>query len=113
MGRKREIKQYERFFFEDWIMHRTEEITKEKFYKDVIEDIDSYSIRIEENYYYFELIEECDNDNNDDENYLDFEYYDDFKIVYECENPSKDTLKEIEKAEQRKKEKSGMYGSEV
>ena len=111
MGKKREIKPCERFFFVDWVMHVTEEITKEKFYKDVIEDIDSYSIRIEGNHYYFEIIEEYD-----DENYLDFDqYYDDFRIVYECENPSEDILKEIEKAEQRKKEKLGRsdVGSEI
>lgn len=104
MGRKREIKPSERYFFEDWMFHETKEISKEEFYEDVIKDIDNYIIRKEENYYYFEYI---DNENpyEDDEDLdninvydIDFDkYFDDFKIIYECENPSEDIVKEIEK----------------
>lgn len=104
MGRKREIKPRERYFFEDWMFHETKEISKEEFYEDVIKDIDNYIIRKEENYYYFEYI---DNENpyEDDEDLdninvydIDFDkYFDDFKIIYECENPSEDIVKEIEK----------------
>jgi len=91
MGRKRE-----KYIFLDYMFHYGKEISKEKFYKDVIEDIDNYKIvKIGDNYYRFEYIEE-----DEEENIIE---YDDFKIVYECENPSEDILKEIEKAEQRKK----------